>query len=537
MKPASCHFLKKDLSWTTACFDSENAIISADTGLDFSLKISWKTYFPPRIELPAPYSGGRVFRIQKQGAMMLAENKNLNGDYSGGWYNDSYAAAAAIVSSLRQAGYQALFVGGFVRDALLEKAPGDIDVATSATPDEVAEIFPNAELVGAAFGVVNIRLKGVNTEVATLRKERSYMDGRHPEEVSYTDDPAQDAVRRDFTINGMFFDPILVKIIDHVGGVDDVKAGILRTIGEPRERFREDYLRMFRAVRFATKLGFEIEEATAEAISTLAGLTAGLAPERVRLELQAMFSGPDPERALRLLSELGLLDAVLPEVAALRGIRQPEEFHPEGDVFEHTAQMLGHAAAITPELAWAVLTHDIGKPDCLTVDDSGGVHFYGHDQRGAVITEKILKRLRAPRQLIETITEATANHMRFAHITMMRPAKIRRLMANPGFALELELHRLDCLCSNGITENFVFLLDELARINNQPALPKSLISGYDVMSLGVPPGPKVGRMLRAVVDAQLEGRVSSRGAAIALVHCILDEENQPGNNAGQPPSR
>lgn len=428
-----------------------------------------------------------------------------------------YRAALAIVRRLRGAGFKAYFVGGAVRDALLGRPPKDIDIATSATPEQAAELFPHHHAVGAAFGVLVAVEDGIPFEVATLREEREYMDGRHPEIITYTDDPKLDAARRDFTINAMFYDPVNGEVIDYFGGRRDLERGVLRCVGDPEQRFNEDYLRMLRAVRFGVRFGLRIDPPAAAAIRRLKENAARLSGERVRQELTLMLTGPRPADAVRMLSEFGLLGVLLPEVEVMRGVEQPPEYHPEGDVFEHTMLMLEHMALPGVELAWSVLLHDVGKPAARTVGEDGVSHFYGHETAGAETAERVLKRLHFSNAQIETVTGAVASHMRFASVHLMKRARLRRLMAEPNFTMELELHRLDCLSSNRLMGNFVFLLDEMSAQAGQVELPPPLLNGRDLIALGLKPGVEFGRILKEIEDLRLEGRISSREEALAAV--------------------
>ncbi|OQA82095.1 MAG: CCA-adding enzyme [Lentisphaerae bacterium ADurb.Bin242] len=431
-----------------------------------------------------------------------------------------YRAAAGIVSALRGAGFEAYLVGGAVRDLVLGKTPEDYDVTTSAHPEQVTALFEHSIPVGAAFGVVTVVANSMNFEVATFREERDYEDGRRPGTLRYSRTPEEDVARRDFTVNALLFDPEKSLVIDFVGGLADLRRSVLRTIGDARTRFSEDYLRMLRAVRFAVRFRFELEKETAAAIRELSHKLVFLSAERVRDELTRMLCGPDPDRAFRKLSELGILSVVLPEVEAMHGVEQPEKFHPEGDVFEHTMQMLSHIAWPTPELGWAVLLHDAGKPPCRTVDSDGNLHFYGHENRGAAMAREILLRLKAPSALVKSVEQAVANHMRFAHVDKMRPAKWRRLIADPNFPVELELHRIDCMGSHRLLTNYLLLLDRIRELEaaGQEAVPLPLLTGRDLIALGIPPGPGMGKLLRHLNDLQLEGVVRTREEAIRALN-------------------
>ncbi|MFA7229975.1 MAG: CCA tRNA nucleotidyltransferase [Victivallaceae bacterium] len=426
---------------------------------------------------------------------------------------------AGIVRKLRTAGFAAYFVGGAVRDMLLGKMPQDIDIVTSALPEQTAELFPNNQQVGACFGIILVVENGINFEVATFREERNYLDGRHPESVKYTDNPEIDVLRRDFTINGMLYDPLTGEIIDYVGGRNDLAAGILRTIGEAELRFNEDYLRMLRAVRFASRFGFELDDAAFKAISLLKDKIKSLPAERIREEFNLMLTGPAPASAVRMLYNAGLLEVFLPEVAALAGVQQPEMYHPEGDVFEHTLLMLEHMAVPGVELAWSILLHDVGKPETFSIDENGIEHFYRHEFTGAELAVQIMERLRFSISATGTVTEAVKNHMRFAFIDKMRVAKWKRLLASPDFSLELELHRIDCIASNGKLENFVLMLDRINDLRGEIALPEPLITGKDLIASGFRPGPLFSEILEQVRDAQLSGEIENREAALDFVSC------------------
>ena len=424
--------------------------------------------------------------------------------------------AVRIVRKLQDAGFEAYLVGGCVRDLVSGKRPKDFDITTSAHPEEVMNIFEHSIPVGAAFGVVTVVEDKNNFEVATFREERDYMDGRRPETLRYSKTPEEDVSRRDFTINALLYDVKRKSIIDHTGGLADLRCGVIRTIGEARRRFSEDYLRMLRAVRFATRFNFKLDAEAAEAIRELAGKLTLLSPERVRDELTMMLTGVNPEASFRQLSACGILRIVLPEIEALHGVEQPKKFHPEGDVFEHTMLLLRHLAYPSKEAGWAALLHDVGKPACQTFDADGTPHFYGHDDRGSQLAEKILKRLKMTTALTAHVTAAVRNHMRFASVQKMRPAKWRRLLADPNFPLELELHRLDCSACHGFLDNYLWLLDRMAELqkNDTPVLPPPLLTGHDLIELGIQPGPAMGKLLTRLRDLQLEGEISSRSEAV-----------------------
>ena len=348
-----------------------------------------------------------------------------------------FRLVASAAAALQRAGYRTMLVGGSVRDMLIGKTPKDFDLVTVAAPEELAVLFPGkTQLVGASFGVSLLKLEGFAFEVATAREERNYLDGRHPETVRYSADLRTDVIRRDFTVNALMYDPVAHEVVDHVGGVDDLKRGVIRAVGDPDRRFREDYLRMLRAVRFAGRFGFEIEPDTRAALDKLSHLASQLSGERIREEMSRILCTPRAAESIRLMAESGLLEAVLPEVAALRGVEQPPQFHPEGDVFEHTMLMLANMTLPTPNLAWSVLLHDVGKAATFSVDETGRIRFFGHEHVGAEIAEAILNRLHFSVADRESISSAVKNHMRFASVRDMKTAKLRKLIADDNFALE-----------------------------------------------------------------------------------------------------
>jgi poly(A) polymerase len=424
--------------------------------------------------------------------------------------------AVEIVRQLQQAGHTAYFAGGCVRDMLRGVSPNDFDIATSATPEIVQKIFPKTIPVGAQFGVVLVIADSHQFQVATFRSDDAYVDGRRPESVTFSD-AKTDAERRDFTINGLFYDPIAEKIIDFVGGQRDIAAKIVKTIGEPERRFAEDKLRMLRAVRFSCALDYEIEPKTRAAIQKLASEITVVSAERIRDELIKMFTGPRAGRALALLDELGLLAPILPEISAMKGVPQPAEFHPEGDVFEHTKLMLD---SLPPNpsvtLAFAILLHDVGKPPTFQ-QAPDRIRFNEHDRVGAEMAETILRRLRFPNDEIEKIVLCVAEHMRFQHVQEMRPAKLKRILGRETFPDELELHRIDCAASHRNLENYEFLKQKAAEIPPEEIRPPRLVTGNDLLALGVPEGPKVGEILREIEELILDGKLKTREEAMEFV--------------------
>jgi len=425
--------------------------------------------------------------------------------------------ARALVDRLRTAGYLAYFAGGCVRDLVRQQTPKDIDIATDARPEEVQKIFRRTHAVGAHFGVVVVVEDDRQFEVATFRSDGAYLDGRHPVAVNYSS-PEEDARRRDFTINGMFFDPPNDAVIDFVGGREDLAAGIVRAIGDPAQRFAEDRLRLLRAIRFATVLQFEIEPLTWEAIIQAAPGIKEISAERIREELVRIFLSPQRVRGWDLLDASGLMKAVLPELEAMKGCEQPPQFHPEGDVFRHTRLMLD----LLPEkvslpLVLSVLFHDIGKPPTSSVDNDGRIRFNGHARVGAEMTEAIMQRLRFSRAEIDATVEAVRQHMVFKDVPNMRIAKLKRFMARPNFADELELHRVDCASSHGMLDNYAFLQRKQTEFASEPIIPPPLVRGDDLIALGMKPGPRFREILDAVETQQLEGELSDRDEALAWI--------------------
>ena len=425
-----------------------------------------------------------------------------------------FLAAEKAAAVLRSAGHKAYFVGGAVRDLLLGRTPDDVDITTSARPDEIEALFERAIPVGAAFGIITAVVDGIPIEIATFRAERGYSDGRRPDHVVYTDDEELDVTRRDFTVNGLLLDPAAKEIVDCVGGLDDLRAGVLRTIGDPVVRFGEDHLRILRFVRFASRLGFAPDPASCAAASAAADKLRLIAAERIHAEIEKILTGPHPAEGFEMLADLGILKVVLPEVDAMRGVEQPKEYHPEGDVFVHTMLLLRHAAWRTPNLMWSALLHDIGKPLTQTFKD-GVPHFYGHEARGAEMAADILARLRLPSSVIESVTAAVRNHMRFASVHAMKKSKWMRMIADPNFPVELELHRLDCIACHGLLENYVLMLDRMAEYAKLPAPRKPFLNGNDIIALGVKPGAIFSRILSEAEDLRLEGELKSREQSLA----------------------
>ena len=436
-----------------------------------------------------------------------------------------------ILQTLQDAGFTAYWAGGCVRDRLLNRPAKDIDIATSARPEEVLRLFPGALEVGKSFGVVKVSLHGCVFDVATFRRDLAYADGRHPQGIEFAG-PEEDARRRDFTINGLFCDPRKNLVIDFVGGQEDLRARRIRTIGEPMDRFGEDYLRLLRAARFSSVLEFSIDPETAAAIRTLAPRLSSISAERIQGELtRILLESPRPGHGIALLQELGLLRIVLPEVAAMDGVPQPPEYHPEGDVFTHTVMMLYAMSRPDIVLAWSVLLHDVGKPATIErvrrADGTELIRFRGHAEQGADIAARILERLRMPGNETDRILHCIRQHMKFIDVPRMRRSTLRRMIGAPTFEAELELHRLDCACSHGDLSNHEFLLVQRDQFAAEPPLPEPWVNGHDIMALGIPEGPLVGSWHRRAYDAQLEGRFAGRKDLLAWLKEAVGKEIPP----------
>lgn len=422
--------------------------------------------------------------------------------------------ALSIVRTLKAAGHEAYFVGGCVRDLLRKKTPKDFDIATDAVPERVAALFPRTVPVGAQFGVMLVLQEEIPFEVATFRADKGYQDGRHPTGVRFTN-AREDALRRDFTVNGLFYDPLRREVLDWVGGQKDLKKRIIRAIGDPKRRFTEDKLRMLRAVRFASVLGFKIEPATFAAIKKQARQIEAVSQERVRDELVKMFTGPAPAEALTLLDKTGLLKEVLPEVAKMKGVQQPRAYHPEGDVFVHTRLLLEGLKNAPPVLAFGCLLHDVGKPS--TYRRSDRIRFNGHDRVGARMTEHILTRLRFSNDLKEQIVACVDGHMRFKDVKQMKTSTLKKFLQRPTIETELEQHRLDCLASHGDISNWRFLKKKIRTLSKEEIRPQPLLSGRDLIEAGYTQGPLIGKILRAAEEGQLEGTLTSKDQALLWV--------------------
>ena len=418
--------------------------------------------------------------------------------------------ATEIVRRLQTAGHSAYWVGGCVRDSLLDRDPQDYDVATSAIPDQIESLFDRTIPVGRKFGVIIVLEDGHEFQVATFRAEADYEDGRHPERVTFSNAQA-DASRRDFTVNGLFFDPIQKKLHDWVGGEADLRAKLLRTIGSPAERFAEDHLRLLRAVRFAAQLDFQIEPETFAALRANAPKILAVSAERVREELMKLFRPPHAARGLDLLRDSGLLEQVLPEIAAMIHCAQSPDYHPEGTVYEHVKLMLAQLPPdAPPSLPWMALLHDVGKPVTASKDlQTDAIHFYGHEKVGAQMSEALLQRLKFPRKQTEEIVAAVLHHMQFKDVKEMRKSTVRRMLLRETFPLELELHRLDCLGSHRLLDHYEFMQEQARELEKQPEIRPPLLTGDDLIALGLKPGPQMGALLEELREKQLQDELKT----------------------------
>ena len=447
-------------------------------------------------------------------------------------------AAAEIVAGLRAAGYQAYFVGGCVRDLLLGRAPADFDVASNARPEQVLNLFAKTFAVGAQFGVVLVCSEHagqeVVTEVATFRCDGSYSDGRRPDVVRFADSAQEDVLRRDFTINGMLLDPEIFdrtgnaaeSVLDFVGGMRDLAAGVVRAIGDPRLRFTEDKLRMLRAVRFAARFDFELAPETKSAIRELAPSVNQVSQERVRGELTKMLTEGRARRAFELLDQTGLLIQVLPEIDKMHGVEQPPQFHPEGDVWRHTLMLLHQLPqGASPSLAWGALLHDVGKPSTFRVAPDR-IRFDRHVEVGLRIAEKILRRLRFGNSEAGQILLLIENHMRFSDVGKMKESTLKRFFRLPQFAEHLALHRMDCLSSHGSLECYDFAKEHFENLPQEEVRPKLLVTGKDLINAGYSPGPAFKKMLALAEDAQLEGSIHTREEGLELIDGAFEANGQ-----------
>jgi poly(A) polymerase len=425
-----------------------------------------------------------------------------------------------VCRTVRVAGYQAYLVGGCVRDLLLKREPADYDVSTDATPDQVQKIFPDSLAVGAQFGVIIVVRDSEQVEVATFRSDVGYSDGRHPDQVIFSRTAQEDVQRRDFTINALLMDPETGAVLDYVGGQKDLAAGIIRAIGDPRRRFEEDKLRMIRAIRFAARFRYAIEGATFGAIQKLAAEISQVSAERTRDELTKLLTEGAARRGFELLDESGLLAQVLPEIARMKGVEQPAQFHPEGDVWTHTLLMLEQLkAGCSPTLAWGVLLHDVGKPATFTPPSGPGdrIRFNEHVEVGMKIAEDICRRLRFSNEDTGQIVALVANHMRFKDVPQMKVSTLKRFVRLEHFDEHLELHRFDCLSSHRNLENYEFVRRFVAETPPEQVRPPRLLTGEDLKQMGFSPSPQFKEILDSLEEAQLNGKISTHDEAVRFV--------------------
>lgn len=428
---------------------------------------------------------------------------------------DKIELANKIAKELGKAGFKAYFAGGCVRDMIMKRIPVDYDIATDATPEKVQKIFKKTVPVGVQYGVVLVILKGIPFEVSTFRKDGNYIDGRHPENVEFSKTAKEDVLRRDFTINGLLYDPIRKKVLDYVSGKKDIKDRIIRAIGEPEKRFKEDKLRLMRAIRFASRYKFVIEGKTKSAMNALSSEIVDVSVERIRDELGRIIRGENPGLGLQMLYDTGILRCIIPEIADMVGVEQPEQFHPEGDVFTHTKIMLDLLKKPSRVLAFAALLHDVGKPKTFSVKER--IRFDGHVPVGARMADKICKRLKFSNKDREQIVLYVANHLKFMDVQKMRESKLKRFMQSETFIEELELHRVDCIASHGKLENWNFCNNKLNEYSSIELKPDPLVKGDDIIKLGYKPSPLFKEILDKVTDLQLENKINSKEEALTWV--------------------
>ncbi|MEM7007658.1 MAG: CCA tRNA nucleotidyltransferase [Thermodesulfobacteriota bacterium] len=428
--------------------------------------------------------------------------------------------AKELVTELREAGYKAYCVGGCARDTLIGVEPKEYDITTSATPEQVSEIFPHTVPVGVSFGVILVIIGKYQFEVATFRKDQSYSDGRHPDSVVYSTQEQEDVLRRDFTINGMLYDPISEEVIDYVDGIEDLDRKIVRTIGNPYERFNEDKLRMMRAIRFSSRYDFELDKDTFEAIRKLAPQITQVSSERIRDEILKIITQSNPGHGIKMLSESGLLKYVLPDIEIMKGVEQPPEFHPEGDVFVHTCLVLdklfeNEEGIVSPELAMGALLHDVGKPPTFSVSDR--IRFNGHDRLGADMSKKICRELKFSNKQIELIYALIKEHLKFKDVFKMKKSTLKRFIGMPHFEDHMALHLADCQASHGMTKAYDFIMDKFDEFEDEEIKPTPLLSGKELIEMGYSPGPLFSEILNFVEEAQLEGNITTSKQAVELV--------------------
>lgn len=420
--------------------------------------------------------------------------------------------ARELVLELRNAGHKAFCVGGCARDTLLGIEPKEYDITTSATPEEVSEIFPHTVPIGVSFGVILVITGKYQFEVATFRKDQYYSDGRHPDSVIYSSKEQEDVLRRDFTINGMLYDPVTEEVIDYVGGIEDLNKRIVQTIGDPYERFNEDKLRMMRAIRFSSRYNFELDPETFNAIQKLAPEITQVSRERIRDEITKIISQNNPGHGLKMLSASGLLKYILPDVEIMHGVEQPPEFHPEGDVFIHTCLVLdklyeNQGGTVSPELAMGALLHDVGKPPTFSISDR--IRFNGHDKLGADMSKKICRDLKFSNKQIELIYELIRDHLKFKDVFKMKKSTLKRFIGMPHFEEHMALHLADCQASHGLTAAYEFVMEKFNEFEEEEIKPPPLMTGRDLIREGYKPGPLFSEILNFVEEAQLEGDITS----------------------------
>ncbi len=424
----------------------------------------------------------------------------------------SYGGALQVLQKLQSSGFESYFAGGCVRDHLLGQIPKDFDIATAATPDQMKSLFPKTIPLGERFGTVGVLIGETVYQATTFRQDHNYEDGRHPQSVEFSN-AKEDALRRDFTINGLFADPVQALILDYVGGIEDLAKKTLRAIGDPKKRFEEDALRLLRAVRFSARFQFEIESKTKEAIQALAPTVLRVSAERIRDELNRILSEGPASAGFRLLDEMKLLEVILPEISAMKGVEQPLPYHPEGDVFVHTLMVLDRIEPRTLILLWAALLHDVGKPPTFEISDR--IRFNRHDALGAKMTESILHRLHFSNQEIERVVALVREHLRIADLPKMRESKRKRFLRDPYLEEHLSLHRADCLSSHGKLEIYEYIRKELATLSPEQLSPTRLLRGEDLLALGYRPSPLFRKILDELEEEQLEGRIQSKEQALA----------------------
>jgi len=431
------------------------------------------------------------------------------------------ATATELVQKLVDAGHVALFAGGCVRDVLLNLEPGDYDIATSARPEQVESIFERTIPVGRRFGILIVNYRGHSFEVATFRSDGDYLDGRHPETVTFADAHA-DSDRRDFTINSMFEDPLTDEIIDYNNGKRDLEAGLVRAVGDPVKRFSEDRLRMLRAVRFAARLGFEIDPATMQAARDHADTLELVSAERIADELVRVLTEGSARRGFELMDEAGLLEIVLPEITAMKGVEQDSDFHPEGDVYVHTLACIEQLeAGCTATLALGLLLHDVAKPPCHVIRD-GRHTFHGHTRDGSRMAESICRRLRMSNATIERVSFLVDQHLRHCSARDMKQSTLKRFLGQDGIEELLEVVRMDGTSSSSDLGDYQFCSDSLRDMPEEVIKPTPLVTGHDLVEMGMKPGPRFKELLATVEDAQLEGRLETREQALELLRDLLD---------------